>query len=434
MSALAQYEAMRGGRVSGSDRAFDRGERGEVRGALERLGIAIHPQDGTGVAGDCGAVVASTAVEADVPDLARAKALGVPIVHRSELLARFVAERTSIAIAGTSGKSTVVAMTFDVLRASGRDPSLLTGGELVSLRREGAIGNAWAGAGDLLVVEADESDGSLVRYAPAIGVVTNVGKDHQEVADTLSLFATFREHIRDSAIVGESEALRPLGLGATSFGFGEGAAVRAVDLDLGPRTSAFTLDGFRFTLPFPGRHVVQNALAAIAVGRAVGLALEEMVAPLAAFAGVARRFELVGEARGVRVVDDFAHNPSKIAAALAAAKIQGPVVALFQPHGFGPMRFLLDDLARTFAEALGPADRLVLLDIYYAGGTARRDVSSEDLAARVRALGHDAEVRSRETAAARAATLARPGDVVLVMGARDPSLTTFARSILAALR
>jgi UDP-N-acetylmuramate--alanine ligase len=433
MSALAQYEAMRGGAVSGSDRAFDRRERGALRTAFERLGIAVVPQDGAGVDASCDAVVASTAVESDVADLARARALGIPIVHRSELLARFVAERRTVAVAGTSGKSTVVAMTFEILRAAGLDPSLLTGGDLRSLRRAGAVGNAWAGRGEVLVVEADESDGSLIRYAPAIAVVSNAAKDHQEVAETLALFATFRASARDAAVVGESEVLRPLSEGAIVFGFSPRATVRAEDVEVGARESAFRVGATRFTLPSVGRHEVGNALAAIAVAGVLGVSPEASAAVLASFSGVARRFEIVGEARGVTVVDDYAHNPAKIAAAIAAAKLGGPVIAVFQPHGFGPTRFLLGDLAAAFASSLGPADRLLLLDVYDAGGTARRDVSSEDLARAARALGRQAEVVPAAALPARVAASAAPGDVVLLMGARDPSLPERAAEILSAI-
>jgi UDP-N-acetylmuramate--alanine ligase len=353
------------------------------------------------------------------------------VIHRSELLARFVAEKRTLAVAGTSGKSSVVAMIFEVLRAAGRDPSVLTGGEILSLRTRGGLGNAWAGGGDLLVVEADESDGSLVRYEPAVALVTNVSRDHQAIDETRSLFERFCARAREATVVGEDPSLAALAEGATVFGLGETASLRAQDVEIDPSGGAFTVEGVRFRTSAPGRHSVLNALAAIAVCRTVGVALDEMVAPLASFSGVARRFETVGTARGVTVIDDYAHNPSKIAAAIAAAKLRGPVVAIWQPHGFGPMRTLLEDLARAFATSLGPGDRLHLLDIYFAGGTAKRDVSSEDLAARVRDLGVAAKVTAKGALPSAVAGEVRSGDVVLVMGARDPTLTALARRVLA---
>lgn len=435
MSALAQMQAMGGGRASGSDRGFDRGERAEARARLERLGIEVTPQDGSGVAGDCAALVVSTAVEDTVPDVAAARARGVPVIHRSELLAWFVRTHRTIAVAGTSGKSTVVAMVFEILRGAGRDPSVLTGGELLALRREGLWGNAWAGRAGLLVVEADESDGSLVRYAPSVAVILNLQRDHREEDEVAAMFATFRERADGAAVVGEAANLAFLTPGARVFGFGADAHVRGQAMALAPAGGRFEVEGVRFTLPAPGRHNVENALAAIAACREVGVGLADMVGPLAAFAGVARRFESVGTARGVEVVDDFAHNPAKLEAALATARLRGRrVLAVYQPHGYGPTRFLRADVVRAFAAALRPDDRLWLLEIFYAGGTATRDLSSADLAAEIAARGAPAEFApSRSWLAGRIAAEARDGDVVLVMGARDPSLAGFARAILEAL-
>jgi UDP-N-acetylmuramate-alanine ligase len=445
MSALAQFQVMRGGSATGSDRAFDRGERAAARERLERLGIRITPQDGSGVAG-AAALVLSSAVESRVPDYATARRLGVPIVHRSELLARFVAEHRTIAITGTSGKSTVAAMVFEILRGTGRDPSVITGGELVLLQRQGLWGNAWAGRSDLLVIEADESDGSVVRYEPAVGVVLNLQRDHKEMAEVAAMFETFRRRTRGTFVVGEGANLTSLAVGEVTFGFGAQAGVRGTDVTLEPDGAAFTVDGVRFALPVPGRHNVENALAAIAACRAVGVAPAEMVAPLGGFEGVGRRFQSLGVARGVEVVDDFAHNPAKVAAALATAQARagrvagagtpsgGRVLAVYQPHGYGPTRFLRGDFVDTFATALRPADRLWLLEVFYAGGTTTRDFSAADIAADVAARGAAAGFApSREWLIERIAAEARPGDLVLVMGARDPSLTDLARGILARL-
>jgi UDP-N-acetylmuramate--alanine ligase len=199
MSALAQFQAMMGGRVSGSDRAFDRGERAELRTQLERLGIEIMPQDGSGVTGDCAALIVSTAVEEKVADFAAARAENIPIVHRSELLAHFVASYRTVAVSGTSGKSTVTAMVFEILEGAGRDPSVITGGDLRLLQARGLPGNAFAGGSDLLVVEADESDGSLVRYAPAVGVILNLQRDHKEMGEVAAMFAVLRARSREAA-------------------------------------------------------------------------------------------------------------------------------------------------------------------------------------------------------------------------------------------
>jgi len=436
MSALAQVVALGGGRVSGSDRSFDQGLNGASRALLEGLGVAILPQDGSGAEGDCAAVVVSTAVEEQVPDFARARALGVPLVHRSELLAHFVAGRRSLAITGTSGKSTTVAMAFEILRGAGRDPSVITGGELVALQRRGLWGNAWAGSSDLLVVEADESDGSVVRYRPAVGVILNLQKDHKEEAEVAAMFQVFRAQVREGLVVGDAANLEPFAAGAVVCGLGPGAQVRAEAVALGPDGSAFRVDGVPFRLDVPGAHNVENAVAAIAGCRALGVPLEAMAGPLQGFQGVARRFQILGCARGVEVVDDFAHNPAKVEASLATAHRRARrVLAVFQPHGFGPLRFLRSGFVAAFAAALAPRDRLWLLDVFYAGGTAAQDIGSGDVAREIAGRGVWARrAGSRPELVAALAAEARDGDLVLVMGARDPSLATLSQDILAALR
>ena len=433
MSALAQYVALRGGVASGSDRSFDQGANPADRSLLERLGVALWPQDGSGVAG-CAAVVYSTAVEAQVPDFAEARRLGVPLVHRSDLLAHFVAASRTLAITGTSGKSTTVAMAFEILRGCGLDPSVITGGPLVALQREGLWGNAWAGRSDLLVIEADESDGSLVAYEPAVGVVLNLQRDHKEMAEVAAMFATFKTRTREAFWVGEGADLAPLADGARVFGLGP-CDLRAEALATGPSGSAFEAGGTRFTLPVPGRHNVENALAAMAGCLALGAPLAAMAAPLAGFLGVARRFQSLGVCRGVEVVDDFGHNPAKIAASLRTAHLRaGRVLAVFQPHGYGPLRFLRADFVDTFAAELAAEDRLWLLEVFYAGGSAVRDISSADVVEDLHARGVDARFApTREGLVAELAAQARAGDLILVMGARDPSLTALAQAVLAAL-
>ena len=435
MSALAQFQVMTRGRASGSDRAFDHGEREGLRAQLERLGIDVLPQDGSGLGSDCVALVVSTAVEDSIPDVASARAKGIPIIHRSELLAYFVAQRRSIAVTGTSGKSTVAAMVFAILSGAGRDPSVITGADLPELEAQGLPGNAFAGDTDLLVVEADESDGSLVRYAPAIGVVLNLQRDHKEMTEVAAMFATLRARAREALVVGDAENLDPFAGGAVRFGFGARADIRGEDVELGPASSRFRVGAGVFTLPVPGAHNVANALAAIATCRILGVALEEMVSPLASFRGIGRRFQTVGRAHGVEVIDDFAHNADKIAAAIRTAKLRSSrVLAIYQPHGYGPTRFLRRDFVATFTRELAADDRLWMLEVFYAGGTATRDFSAADIVAEIGALGVQAEFApSREFLAARIAQEARPGDLVLMMGARDPSLSALARAILASI-
>jgi UDP-N-acetylmuramate--alanine ligase len=285
------------------------------------------------------------------------------------------------------------------------------------------------------VIEADESDGSLVRYAPAVGVILNLQRDHKEMSEVASLLATLRARTREALVVGDTKNLDALAGGAIRFGFSPRADIRGEDLELGVEGSLFRIENIRFALKVPGKHNVANALAAIAACRAVGVTLAEMAEPLARFAGVGRRFQTIGKAHGIEVVDDFAHNPDKIAASLATAHLRGKrVLAIYQPHGYGPTRFLRQDFIDAFSRALRPQDRLWMLEVFYAGGTAIRDFSAADIVAEIAARGVQAEFApSRAWLASRIGETARAGDVVLVMGARDPSLTEFARSILQAI-
>jgi UDP-N-acetylmuramate--alanine ligase len=268
-------------------------------------------------------------------------------------------------------------------------------------------------------------------------VVLNLQRDHKEMDEVAGMFATLRSRTRERLVTGDGENLASLAGGALVFGFGDRAAVRASAVTLRPDGSGFTVDGVAFILPVPGRHNVENALAAIAACRALDLPLADMVAPLAAFQGVGRRFQSLGTARGVEVVDDFAHNPAKLAAAIATARARVPrgrVLAIYQPHGYGPTRFLRRDFVSTFSSALGKDDRMWMLEVYYAGGTATRDFSAADIVAEIAATGTCAEFApSRSWLADRVAAVAREGDLVLVMGARDPSLTDLARDILLTL-
>jgi len=434
MSALAQIHAMDGGPATGSDRDFDRGRGGSLRGKLEALGIKLFPQDGSAITKATELVVLSTAIEDANPEIAAAKALGVPLMHRSEFLARHVAEMRTLAVTGTSGKSTVVAMIFEILEAAGRGPSVITGGALLALQKKGLTGNAFRGKSDLLVVEADESDGSLVNYRPAVGVFLNLTKDHLEVSALRDIFLKFRANVTTSLVNSDDKALADIRADA-SFGLSSGS-VRADGLRLTAEGSSFRINNVEFKLPVPGAHNAENAVAAVAACVNEGVSLADCARALAGFQGVARRFQSLGTARGVEVVDDFAHNPAKIAATLTAARLRARrILAVYQPHGFAPTRHLKNELIAAFAEGLRPDDRLWLPDIYYVGGTASKDISSRDVVDPLRAKGLKAvHIPDRAAIVPAIAAEARDGDLVIVMGARDPSLSDFAREILSALQ
>ena len=433
MSALAQFRALGGGAVSGSDRAFDRQQQGEDLALFQRLGVPLHPQDGSGVNG-AAAIVSSTAVEAAIPDLVHARAAGIPILHRAELLGAHVQIELSAAVAGTSGKSTVTTMLFEILRHGRRDPGLISGGDARCLKNEGVRGNAWRGKGPL-VVEADESDGSLVQHAPDVGIVLNLHRDHTEPEEVLQLFHGFLERTRGARIVGDEVECKSLWPRSTVTGFSAAATFRGEALQLDATQCRFVIRGVPVTLPIPGAHNASNALAAMAAAEALGVDLATAAAALANYAGVARRFELVGEHRGIRIVDDYAHNPRKLAAALMAAQASSPRVwAMFQPHGFGPSRFMRAELAELIPPLLRKGERWFFAPIHDAGGTAKRDISSGDLAVDFQAKGADAvALEHRDALLPHIRDALQPGDTILILGGRDNSLSPFARSILAAL-
>lgn len=436
MSALAQIAAMEGRKVSGSDRDFDRGRAAPIRAALERLGVSIRPQDGSGVDGATAELALSTAIEESNPEVLRAKEAGIKISHRSELLAAQVEAFDAIVVAGTSGKSTTAAMLFTILEGAGLNPSIITGGALLALRERGLQGNAFRGKGRILVVEGDESDGTLTRYKPKAGLLLNITKDHKEVPELRGIFSAFAANCGSFLACADDPEAAALVPGARVFGAGAGGW-KLEDVRLEPLASRFRLNGEEFFLPTPGRYNVENALAAAAGASLFGVTPRQAADALRTFRGVDRRFALVGEKGGVKVIDDFAHNPAKLAAALRALRgaAQGRVIAVYQPHGFAPARLMRREFVQVFSSLLRPEDLLMMPEIYFAGGTVAKDISSGDIAAEVAAAGRRAVFfpdRSRIPAAA--AAEARPGDIIAVMGARDATLSDLAREILAALR
>jgi UDP-N-acetylmuramate-alanine ligase len=431
MSALAQYLRFQGITVSGSDRLLGSEDTASMRQAFEGLGCAVVSQDGSGVGADTDVVCISTAIEESNPDIAAARASGIPIIHRSDLLAVIIASKKTIAVAGTSGKSTVTAMIFEFLTACGKSPSLISGAPLRRLEKQGLIGNAFIGGSDLLVVEADESDGTLVKYSPEVAVVLNISKDHKEIDEIGALFETLIRKARWTASNADDPILASLPA-AVRFGENSGASWRPDNEQLLPTSVKLFRNGIEYHLPLPGRHNLENLRAALCVCEHLGCDGPTLTDAIRTFEGVARRFAVTKTAHDTHVVDDFAHNPAKIAAAVSAARgLSGRIVAVYQPHGFGPTRFLRDEYIATFRTIFGRTDSLYLLPIYYAGGTARKDIASADIIHGLGPVLFNAQaVNDRNELLSKLKADARPGDCVLVMGARDPSLSALVRKIV----
>jgi UDP-N-acetylmuramate--alanine ligase len=431
MSALAQYLRFGGIAVSGSDRLLASENTASMRQSLEGLGCAIVAQDGSGVNEDADLLCISTAIEESNLDSAAARACGLPIIHRSDLLAAIIASKKTIAVAGTSGKSTVTAMIFEFLTSSGKSPSLISGAPLRRLEKQGLIGNAWSGGSDLLIVEADESDGTLVKYSPEAAVILNVSKDHKDVDEIGGFFKTLVSNSSWAALNADDPILATLPA-AVRFGRGDSASWRPDREEVLPNSVKLFRKGIEYHLPLPGSHNLENLRGALCVCEHFGCAGPALADAVRTFEGVARRFALTRTVHNVHVVDDYAHNPAKIAAAVSAARgISERIIAVYQPHGFGPTRFLRDEYIATFRSVLCPHDSLYLLPIYYAGGTANKDISSADIITGLGAVSFNAQaVRDRGELLTRLQDDARSGDCLLVMGARDPSLPDLVRKIV----
>lgn len=435
-----------GARVAGSDRSRDQGRTPEKFGWLESLGFALFPQDGSGITSAEQILVASAAVEDTVPEVVRAKALGCSRMSRAQLLsALFNAAPQGIAVGGTSGKSTVTGMIGWILTDAGRDPTIMNGAVMKNfVAPDAPFASARVGQGAAFVSEVDESDGSIALYEPEVAVLNNVSLDHKSLEELRELFGDFVARATVAVInADDAESMGLIGRVSrvVTFGFSAEAQISVEEgsVSEGPTSiSARVIDRrdgsvHALALQVPGRHNLANALAAIAAASAAGLAVSQAVAQLAGFAGLARRFDIVGtSASGVTVIDDFGHNPEKVAATLATLKAHpGRVIAFFQPHGYGPLRQMGHELAEVLATRLSPDDVTILCDPVYFGGTVDRSVGSERIVAMIREHGGLAEhVPARADCADRIVELARPGDRIVVMGARDDTLSAFAKDLL----
>ena len=449
MAPLARIVMARGGRVDGSDRAYDQGRTPAKFDYLQREGVTLHPQDGSGITDGGQTLVVSAAVEETIPDVQAARRAGAPIITRAQLLAElFNAAELRIGVGGTSGKSTITGMTGWILEAAGRAPTVMNGADMKNFMTPDApFASALTGSGAAFVSEIDESDGSIALYRPGIAVVSNISLDHKSMDELRQLFGDVIARA-DTAILNLDNvdtarlaATLPAGK-AISYALDDAGA------DLVARAIVAEPDGSRFELVeratgavapvrlrTPGRHNVSNALAAIAAARAAGVDLATAARALGDFRGIRRRLDVVGSAKGITVIDDFGHNPDKIAATLDTLHaFPGRLLVMFQPHGFGPLRLMKDAFIDTFAGKLGPDDVLLMPEPVYFGGTVDRSIGSNAITEGVAARGRHAEaLTDRAACGDRLVALARPGDRIVVMGARDDTLSIFAAELLGRL-
>ena len=426
MSALAELLARRGIAVTGCDASPNRNE------ALEQLGIVFEPRHDPAHVSGAQAVVATSAMPRDHAELARARELGIPVIRRAEALAGAVEAGQTICIAGTHGKTTTTVMTTEALAAAGRNPTGIVGGRVAAWG-----GNLSRGGDELFVVEADEYDRSFLALSPTVATITNVEADHldiyKDLDDIRGAFAQFASKARAVVLCADDPGAASIELASTSeivrYGITSPDArlvARDVRAENGGTVFTVVYDGSEETdvrLGVPGRHNVLNALAALGSGRALGVPLDAMSPGLAAFGGVERRFQRLGEARGVQVIDDYAHHPTEIRATLAAARAAYPgrrIIAAFQPHLYSRTR----DFAGDFGGALAGADNIYLTEIYGAREKPITGVTAALIDGAARSAGRAITWRGeRDALAAALAAGTEPGDVVLTLGAGDITRT-----------
>ena len=445
MSALAVIFAQKDFTVLGSDRSRDSGQSPEKFKALEKQGIQLFPQNGSGITAKVDALIVSSAVEDSIPDVKAAKAQGIQIRKRAELLAEiFNQSRIGISIAGTSGKTTVTGMIAVMLKGAGLDPTVMNGGMMVNFmngRHEG-LANMRTGEGDVFVTETDESDGSIALYNPAVAVLNNVALDHKSMEELDSLFGDFIARASRGVILNFDDA-RAKAFKARAKVPVVGYSLTDAAADFFAKDIQLKSDGVSFAvykngkeypveLQVPGAHNVSNALAALAVAQVLDIPIKKAIKSLEDFKGIKRRLEVVGSRNDITVIDDFAHNPDKISATLKTLKaFPGRLIIMFQPHGFGPLKLMGRQMADVFIKYLDPDDILLMPEAYYAGGTADRSVTAKHVVDMVKKGGGTAQwFEKRRDILPFIDEEIRKDDRVIIMGARDDTLSDFAEEIL----
>ena len=413
---------------------------------LRARGVLLHPQDGSGVRRAGQILVTSAAVEETVRDVQAARRIGAVVTTRARLLAElFNGAALSIGVAGTSGKSTTVGMIGWILHSAGKSPTIMNGADMKNfVAVDSPFASARIGEGEAFVSEVDESDGSIAFFEPRVAIVNNISLDHKSLDELRSLFRGFiakAETVVLNLDNAETAALLPdLRPGrAVTYSL---AAAQADFLAFSPVRSpigiAFqvkardTGEVVEVNLKVPGVHNAANALAALSVAKTCGVALADAAAYLGEFSGIRRRLEVVGTVNEITVIDDFAHNPDKISATLETMHaFPGRLLVMFQPHGYGPIRLMRDALVDCFANGLHGDDVLLMPEPIYFGGTVDRSVGSSDIVREIERRGRKAvALPDRSACGDSLVKLARRGDRIVVMGARDDSLSQFARELL----
>lgn len=434
VSAIAGFMADRGHIVSGSDRAFDMNPDHFLRKAFIEKGVELYQQDGSGINRSIDLAVFSTAVEPDRPEIKKSKELGVTVKTRPQYLSEITSSFRTIAVSGTSGKSTTSGLLAFLMNRLGMNPNFIGGGRVKELMPDSKPVNSLTGSSAYLIIEACESDGTIINYRPEHTIILNLSLDHHSIDRTSGMFGTLISNTKEMIIINNDdrnlEGIKPEG--AVTFSIDSPSRYRAEEIIYGPFSTEFTLNGIRFTLSIPGKHNLYNSLSSIALLSETGISLNDISVLLPEFKGIDRRFDIHLNSNGRLVIDDYAHNPHKIASLIETVqRFKEGVCYIFQPHGFGPTRMMKKEYIEVFSKKLHDSDHLIILPIFYAGGTASRDISSDDLADGIR-LNH----KSAEVIEKRSDLLKRivKYKIFVIFGARDESLSEFAEEIADTLR
>lgn len=437
MSSIAEFLKFKGYQVCGSDRAFDLGDNLKTKRKLEEEGIALFKQDGNGVDNSIDCFVVSTAVESKILDVQKALSLNISIKKRAEVLAEILHAHKGIAIGGTSGKTTITAMTGHILYENKYDPVVINGGTFINTYNNNSDSNVILGNGDYCVIESDESDSTIELYNPVISVVSNISLDHKPIEELMPLFSDFVKRTRHGTVINidcqYAQTLKNLHSNTITFSCDaqKNATLTATDIQKTQKGITFKVNSISVELQVPGLHNVQNALAAIGASMLAGISLEDCAKALSTFKGTKRRLERIGTAHDITVYDDYAHNPEKIAASLRT--LQNPphrLFSVFQPHGFAPLRLMKEDLIKSFIDNTTPQDFLIFPEVFYQGGTVTKDISSKDIVNALNMQNRQAFFfENRADITDFIVQNIKHGDTVAVMGARDNTLTDLAKQI-----
>lgn len=429
VSAIAGFMAEKGCDVAGSDRAFDEDPGSQLKKTLQSSGIRIFRQDGSGIDAGLDLVVFSTAVEAGSQELQKAKELGVHVRTRPEFLTEITNSHRTIAVAGTSGKSTTAAMLAFLMEKLGLDPNYIGGGRARQFRSETNPGNFLSGSSDHLVIEACESDGSIIHYMPEYSIILNLSLDHHSVEKTADMFKALIINTRQGVIVNldDKNLTEIMTEGVTTFSIDSPSDYRAEDVEFRPLGTDFSLRGTRYSLSLPGKYNLYNAVSCIALLSELGISPDLIAAALPEFQGIERRFDIHLNNGKHLVIDDYAHNPHKISALMeTVTRLHKRICYIFQPHGFGPTKLMKYEYIEVFNKCLRDTDHLILLPIYYAGGSIAKDISSFDLATGITEGGRSVEaVDDRDDVLNRLDGYS----AYVIFGARDETLSVLAGQI-----